>query len=63
MILSNWLNCYFLGPPLNNNFMMGPVNNMYPKPMPVSAGKVYPANQPMVSASNSNIYTYIQVSV
>lgn len=37
-----------IGPPLNNNFMMGPMNNMYPKPLPVSAGKVYPADQPMV---------------
>lgn len=39
-------------PPLNNNFMMGPMANMYPKPMPVSAGKVYPADQPMVSLGN-----------
>lgn len=31
--------------PMNNNFMMP----MYQKPMPVSAGKVYPADQPMVS--------------
>ncbi|XP_044765562.1 protein pygopus-like [Coccinella septempunctata] len=41
-----------MGPSLNNNFMM---NNMYSKPMPVSAGKVYPADQPMVfNAQNPN---------
>ncbi|KAK9890125.1 hypothetical protein WA026_008934 [Henosepilachna vigintioctopunctata] len=44
-----------IGPPLNNNFMMGPMNNMYSKPIPVSAGKVYPADQPMVfNAQNPN---------
>jgi hypothetical protein len=37
-----------IGPPHNNNFMISPMNNMYSKPMPVSAGKVYPADQPMV---------------
>lgn len=29
--------------------MMNPMGGMYPKPMPVSAGKVYPADQPMVN--------------
>lgn len=37
-----------IGPHHNNNFMMSPMNTMYSKPMPVSAGKVYPADQPMV---------------
>lgn len=39
-----------IGPPMNNNnFKMNPMYcNVYPKPMPVSAGKVYPADQPMV---------------
>lgn len=37
----------------NNNFMMSPMNNMYSKPMPVSAGKVYPADQPMVFNSQN----------
>lgn len=31
---------------------MTPMNNMYSKPMPVSAGKVYPADQPMVRLLN-----------
>lgn len=35
--------------PMNNNFMMP----MYQKPMPVSAGKVYPADQPMVFNSQN----------
>lgn len=52
-----------VGPPMqgqyhcqhNNNFMMNPMSNMYPKPMPVSAGKIYPADQPMVfNAQNPN---------
>ncbi|XP_060534196.1 protein pygopus-like [Cylas formicarius] len=43
-----------IGPGMNNNsFMMSPMNNMYSKPMPVSAGKVYPANQPMVFNSQN----------
>ncbi|KAK4871513.1 hypothetical protein RN001_015637 [Aquatica leii] len=42
-----------IGPPLNNNFMISPMNNMYSKPMPVSAGKVYPADQPMVFNSQN----------
>lgn len=29
------------------------MNNMYSKPMPVSAGKVYPADQPMVFNSQN----------
>lgn len=33
---------------------MSPMNNMYPKPMPVSAGKVYPADQPMVNIQRIN---------
>lgn len=37
----------------NNNFMMSPMSNMYSKPMPVSAGKVYPADQPMVFNSQN----------
>lgn len=37
----------------NNNFMMSPMNAMYSKPMPVSAGKVYPADQPMVFNSQN----------
>lgn len=42
-----------IGPPLNNNFMMSPMSNMYSKPMPVSAGKVYPIDQPMVFNSQN----------
>lgn len=42
-----------MGGPINNNFMMTPMNNMYTKPMPVSAGKVYPADQPMVFNSQN----------
>ncbi|XP_008198545.1 protein pygopus isoform X2 [Tribolium castaneum] len=42
-----------VGPPHNNNFMMSPMNTMYSKPMPVSAGKVYPADQPMVFNSQN----------
>ncbi|XP_022915513.1 protein pygopus-like [Onthophagus taurus] len=42
-----------MGGPMNNNFMMTPMNNMYSKPMPVSAGKVYPADQPMVFNSQN----------
>ncbi|XP_056640962.1 protein pygopus-like [Diorhabda carinulata] len=42
-----------VGPPMNNNFIMSPMNNMYSKPMPVSAGKVYPADQPMVFNSQN----------
>lgn len=43
-----------IGQPMNNNnFMMSPMNNMYSKPMPVSAGKVYPADQPMVFNSQN----------
>ncbi|CAH1378165.1 protein pygopus isoform X2 [Tenebrio molitor] len=42
-----------IGPPHNNNFMISPMNNMYSKPMPVSAGKVYPADQPMVFNSQN----------
>lgn len=46
-----------IGPPPqsmnNNNFMMSPMNNIYSKPMPVSAGKVYPADQPMVFNSQN----------
>ncbi|XP_018331562.1 protein pygopus [Agrilus planipennis] len=42
-----------IGPPMNNNFMMSPMSNMYPKPMPPSAGKVYPADQPMVFNSQN----------
>ncbi|KAH1011689.1 hypothetical protein HUJ04_001007 [Dendroctonus ponderosae] len=43
-----------IGPPMNNNnFMMSPMNAMYSKPMPVSAGKVYPADQPMVFNSQN----------
>ncbi|KAJ8957896.1 hypothetical protein NQ318_001892 [Aromia moschata] len=43
-----------IGPPMNNNnFIMSPMNNMYSKPMPVSAGKVYPADQPMVFNSQN----------
>lgn len=38
---------------MNNNFMM---NNMYSKPMPVSAGKVYPADQPMVKSHIFNVH-------
>lgn len=41
------------GPPMNNNFMMSPMNTLYSKPMPVSAGKVYPADQPMVFNSQN----------
>lgn len=41
------------GPPMNNNFMMNPMNTLYSKPMPVSAGKVYPADQPMVFNSQN----------
>ncbi|CAH1165804.1 unnamed protein product [Phyllotreta striolata] len=47
----------FAGPPMNNNnFLMSPMgNNMYAKQMPVSAGKVYPVDQPMVfNAQNPN---------
>lgn len=33
--------------------MMNPMAGMYPKPMPVSAGKVYPADQPMVNMRKS----------
>ncbi|XP_066149080.1 protein pygopus-like isoform X2 [Euwallacea fornicatus] len=44
----------YKGPPMNNNnFMMSPMPNMYSKPMPVSAGKVYPADQPMVFNSQN----------
>lgn len=42
-----------VGPPMNNNFIMSPMNNMYSKPMPVSAGKVYPVDQPMVFNSQN----------
>ncbi|XP_018573097.1 protein pygopus [Anoplophora glabripennis] len=42
-----------IGPPMNNNFIMSPMNNMYSKPMPVSAGKVYPVDQPMVFNSQN----------
>lgn len=38
---------------MNNNFMLNPMNTMYSKPMPVSAGKVYPADQPMVFNSQN----------
>lgn len=34
--------------------MMNPMGGMYPKPMPVSAGKIYPADQPMV---NTHLFT------
>uniref|UniRef100_A0A6P7FBZ5 Protein pygopus-like n=1 Tax=Diabrotica virgifera virgifera TaxID=50390 RepID=A0A6P7FBZ5_DIAVI len=38
---------------MNNNFIMSPMNSMYSKPMPVSAGKIYPADQPMVFNSQN----------
>nr|XP_023018242.1 protein pygopus-like [Leptinotarsa decemlineata] len=43
-----------IGPPMNNNnFIMSPLNNMYSKPMPVSAGKVYPVDQSMIFNSQN----------
>ncbi|KAJ8909650.1 hypothetical protein NQ315_002915 [Exocentrus adspersus] len=43
-----------IGVPMNNNnCIMSPMNSIYPKPMPATASKVYPVDQPMVFNSQN----------